>query len=119
MNLTPLTAVSPIDGRYGNKTDSLRAVFSEHGLIQRRVLVEVRWLQQLATLPGIPEVPALSNAANAYLENLLENFSVQDSQRIKDILLHVKTPNIHGGRPRHLDPLADHSHNVVSGAVVF
>ncbi|MAC33533.1 MAG: adenylosuccinate lyase [Haliea sp.] len=85
MNLPPLTAVSPIDGRYGNKTDSLRAVFSEHGLIQRRVLVEVRWLQQLATLPGIPEVPALSNAANAYLENLLDNFSVQDSQRIKDI----------------------------------
>ncbi|GAB3307811.1 adenylosuccinate lyase [Haliea atlantica] len=85
MNLTPLTAVSPIDGRYGNKTDSLRAVFSEHGLIQRRVLVEVRWLQQLAALPGIPEVPALSNAANAYLENLLDNFSVQDSQRIKDI----------------------------------
>ncbi|MAL96754.1 MAG: adenylosuccinate lyase [Haliea sp.] len=85
MNLTPLTAVSPIDGRYGNKTDSLRAVFSEHGLIQRRVLVEVRWLQQLAALPGIPEVPALSNAANAYLENLLDNFSLQDSQRIKDI----------------------------------
>ena len=85
MDLTPLTAVSPIDGRYGSKTDSLRAVFSEHGLIQRRVLVEIRWLQQLAALEGIAEVPPLSAQANQWLEALLENFSVQDSQRIKDI----------------------------------
>ena len=53
--LTPLTAISPIDGRYGEKTDSLRTVFSEFGLIRYRVLVEVRWLQKLASTPEIRE----------------------------------------------------------------
>ena len=58
MDLSALTAVSPIDGRYGSKTASLREVFSEFGLIKRRVLVEVRWLQCLASHAGIDEVPA-------------------------------------------------------------
>ena len=60
MDLSALTAVSPIDGRYGGKTAALREIFSEYGLIKRRVLVEIRWLQCLAGHPGIPEVPALS-----------------------------------------------------------
>jgi adenylosuccinate lyase len=85
MDLTSLTAVSPIDGRYGTKTASLREVFSEYGLIKRRVLVEVRWLQQLAQMPAIAEVPALSPAANALLNDIASGFSPIDARRIKDI----------------------------------
>ena len=85
MDLSSLTAVSPIDGRYGAKTAALREVFSEFGLIKRRVLVEVRWLQCLASHPGIAEVPALSPSANQALESILENFAEVDARRIKDI----------------------------------
>ncbi|MFO7551745.1 MAG: adenylosuccinate lyase [Haliea sp.] len=85
MDLTSLTAVSPIDGRYGTRTASLREVFSEYGLIKRRVLVEVRWLQQLARMPAIPEVPALSTAANSLLEQIATGFTLVDARRIKDI----------------------------------
>ena len=63
MALTTLTAVSPVDGRYGSKTEDLRPIFSEFGLIRHRVLVEVRWLQALAAHPEIPEVPPLSGHA--------------------------------------------------------
>ena len=62
MELSALTAVSPIDGRYGDKADALRPIFSEFGLLRFRVEVEVRWLQKLASHAGIPEVPALSAA---------------------------------------------------------
>ena len=55
MQLEPLTAISPIDGRYAAKTDPLRAVFSEFGLIHQRVTVEVRWLQALSRIPEIAE----------------------------------------------------------------
>lgn len=83
MSLTALNALSPIDGRYGNKTRSLVPYFSEFGLIRYRVVIEVRWLQQLSAHPGIKEVPALSAAANIYLENMLKNFSVIDAEKIK------------------------------------
>ena len=85
MNLSALTAVSPIDGRYGNKTAALREVFSEYGLIKRRVLVEIRWLQCLSAHDSITEVPALTSAANQHLEQLLHNFGEADACRIKDI----------------------------------
>ena len=85
MDLSALTAVSPIDGRYGSKTADLRDVFSEFGLIKRRVLVEVRWLQCLAAHEGIPEVPALSSIANQTLEDIVDNFAEVDARRIKDI----------------------------------
>jgi adenylosuccinate lyase len=85
MDLSALSAVSPIDGRYGSKTAALRSVFSEFGLIKRRVLVEVRWLQSLAAHEGIPEVPPLSDDANQLLEAMLENFDESGAQRIKDI----------------------------------
>ncbi len=85
MKLSALTAVSPIDGRYGSRTESLREVFSEFGLIKRRVLVEVRWLQCLAAHEGIPEVPGLSRAATRALNNIAEKFSEVDARRIKDI----------------------------------
>lgn len=85
MDLSALSAVSPIDGRYGSKTAPLREVFSEFGLIQRRVLVEVRWLQCLAGHEGIAEVPGLSKAANKVLDDIADSFGEIDARRIKDI----------------------------------
>ena len=64
MELNNLTAISPIDGRYGEKTDELRPIFSEFGLIKYRVLVEIRWLQALADHSLISEVPHFSQHAN-------------------------------------------------------
>ncbi len=85
MDLTSLTAVSPVDGRYARKTEGLRPIFSEFGLIKHRVLVEVRWLQALAANAAIPEVPALSEHANKVLDGIADNFSEEDAQRVKNI----------------------------------
>jgi len=85
MELSTLTAVSPIDGRYGSKTDDLKPIFSEYGLIRHRVLVEVRWLQSLAARDDIPEVPAFGEHANNLLNDIVDNFSVEDAQRVKNI----------------------------------
>ncbi|MDG4551978.1 MAG: adenylosuccinate lyase [Candidatus Contendobacter sp.] len=85
MDLTALTAISPIDGRYADKTAELRPLFSEYGLIRHRVLVEARWLQALARHPGIPEAPPLSEPAIGFLEELAGNFTPADAQRVKDI----------------------------------
>ena len=84
MPLTSLNAISPIDGRYNNKTTSLKDYFSEYALIRYRVIVELRWLQQLAENPGITEVPGLSDSANSFIETLIENFDENDAQNIKD-----------------------------------
>ncbi len=85
MQLSTLTAVSPIDGRYGGKTEALRPIFSEYGLIHQRVTVEVRWLQALSRHPGIAEVPAFSDAAHAQLDRIVGDFNASDAQRIKEI----------------------------------
>ncbi len=85
MSLNPLTAVSPIDGRYHGKTKALETLFSEYGLIRYRVIVEVRWLQHLSRLPEITELPALSQQANDFLEAILNNFDPAQAQRVKDI----------------------------------
>jgi len=85
MELSELTAISPVDGRYGNKTTDLRTIFSEYGLIYHRCLVEVRWLQALAAEPAISEVPALSDEANAVLNNIITEFSLDDAKRVKEI----------------------------------
>ena len=85
MDLTALTAVTPVDGRYADKTADLRPIFSEYGLIRHRVLVEVRWLQRLAKHPGIPEVPELSEHAGHVLNHLVEHFTVEDAARVKNI----------------------------------
>jgi adenylosuccinate lyase len=85
MELNHLTAVSPIDGRYGSKTLPLREYFSEYGLIRYRVIVEVRWLQCLAAHQGIKEVPALTQSAVDFLEQLLVCFSLDDACSIKQI----------------------------------
>ncbi|MBW3566741.1 MAG: adenylosuccinate lyase [Proteobacteria bacterium] len=83
--LTELTAISPVDGRYASKVESLRALFSEFGLIRHRVIVEVRWLQHLANLPSVIEVPAFSADANRFLDAIIDNFSVADAERVKEI----------------------------------
>ena len=85
MDLSTLTAVSPLDGRYGDKTVDLRPIFSEYGLMRHRVLVEVRWLQALSRSDAIAEVPPLSHHADALLENIAANFNLEDAQRIKNI----------------------------------
>ena len=85
MNLSALTALSPVDGRYGSKTSELREYFSEFGLIKQRVVVEVRWLQALAKLEDVAEVPPFSDEANALLNGIVDNFSEADAQRVKDI----------------------------------
>jgi len=85
MQLSTLTAVSPVDGRYGNKTEPLRKIFSEYGLIRYRVIVEVRWLQALAGNPQISEVPPFSEQANEWLETIISDFSTDDAGRVKEI----------------------------------
>ncbi|POZ53817.1 adenylosuccinate lyase [Methylovulum psychrotolerans] len=80
-----LTAISPIDGRYADKVEKLRPVFSEYGLIRYRVEVEVRWLQALAQHPLIIEVSPFSEAANQLLDDIIGQFSEADAQRVKDI----------------------------------
>ncbi|MFZ5560402.1 MAG: adenylosuccinate lyase [Pseudomonadota bacterium] len=83
MALSPLTALSPVDGRYASQVEALRPVFSEYGLIRARVEVEVRWLQRLAAHPGIAEVPPFSAGAHAFLDNLVAAFSEADAALIK------------------------------------
>lgn len=85
MELTQLTAISPVDGRYASKSEELRSIFSEYGLLKYRVQVEVRWLQMLAAHEQITEVPAFSEQSNALLDDIVANFSVDDAMRIKDI----------------------------------
>jgi adenylosuccinate lyase len=85
MELSALSAISPVDGRYGSKVKNLRPIFSEFGLIKYRVIVEVRWLQKMAANKQITEVPAFSAHANAILNSLVDDFSEQDALRIKSI----------------------------------
>jgi adenylosuccinate lyase len=85
MELSQLTAISPVDGRYGSKTETLRPIFSEYGLIRHRVIVEVRWLQALARHADIREVPLLSVHAERVLNEIVDKFSEQDAQRVKNI----------------------------------
>ena len=83
--MNALTALSPLDGRYASKCDALRPFLSEFGLIHARVTVEVRWLQALANRPEITEVPAFSSETNAALDLIVNNFSEDDANRIKEI----------------------------------
>lgn len=85
MQLSSLSAISPVDGRYGSKTASLRPIFSEYGLIKNRVIVEIRWLQKLAENPVIEEVAPLSETANALLNDIVMSFSEEDALRVKEI----------------------------------
>ncbi|WP_317198930.1 adenylosuccinate lyase [uncultured Psychrobacter sp.] len=83
--MTPLTALSPIDGRYASKADSLRPYLSEFGLIKARVTVEIRWLQSLADNSAIAELAAFDTDTNAFLNSIVDDFSEADAGAIKDI----------------------------------
>ncbi|WP_296236703.1 adenylosuccinate lyase [Psychrobacter sp. UBA5136] len=84
-SLSALTALSPIDGRYASKADSLRPYLSEFGLIKARVTVEIRWLQSLADNTAIGELAAFDADTNAFLNSIVDNFNEADAQAIKDI----------------------------------
>jgi adenylosuccinate lyase len=83
--LTPLTALSPLDGRYRAKVAALAEHFSEFGLMRQRVRVELAWLEALSDEPGIAEVPPLSAATRALFSTVQRDFSVADAERIKAI----------------------------------
>ncbi len=85
MELSTLMAISPLDGRYAERTESLRKIVSEFGLMYQRVLIEIRWLQFLAKHPDVKEVPSLSDSANEYLESILQQFDETDAKKIKQI----------------------------------
>ena len=84
-SLSALTALSPIDGRYASKADSLREHLSEFGLIKARVTVEIRWLQALADNDAITELAKFDAETNDFLNAIVDNFSEADAQAIKDI----------------------------------
>lgn len=85
MDLSSLTAISPVDGRYGSKTKDLRAIFSEFGLIRYRVLIESKWLLALSQHQQITEVPHLSEHAVNVLNAIADKFSTEDAARVKNI----------------------------------
>ncbi|CAB5506499.1 Adenylosuccinate lyase (EC 4.3.2.2) @ SAICAR lyase (EC 4.3.2.2) [uncultured Gammaproteobacteria bacterium] len=85
MELNALTAISPVDGRYFDKTNALSEIFSEFGLIKYRVLIEVKWLQAMADNDGITEVGAFSQEAADFLTNIASNFSLANAQAVKEI----------------------------------
>ena len=85
MSPTPLTALSPLDGRYHGKVDALRSIFSEFGLIQRRVQVEVAWLKALSDCENIAEVPEFSSEAASLLERIVADFDETQAEAVKAI----------------------------------
>ncbi len=85
MELSPLTAISPVDGRYGSKAAALREIVSEYGLIRYRVAVEVRWLQALAARAEFDALPPLSEEAEGFLDDIVCGFSLDDARRVKAI----------------------------------
>jgi adenylosuccinate lyase len=85
MNLSPLTALSSVDGRYAGRTQELRPICSEYGLIHRRLIVEIRWFQALAAHPAVVELPSLSYEASEFLDELIDSFDEAAASRIKQI----------------------------------
>jgi len=84
MNLDLLTAISPIDGRYRGKTESLASYFSEYALIRYRVRVEIEYFITLCELP-LPQLASFDNSLFETLRDIYRNFSEDDAQRVKDI----------------------------------
>ena len=85
MKVSTLSALSPADGRYFDKVNDVRDIFSEYGLIRHRVLVEVRWLQSLADESAVPELPPLSSVMKDVLNRIVDDFSIDDAERVKKI----------------------------------
>ena len=85
MKFNTLTSISPIDGRYADKTSDLKEIFSEFGLIKYRVLVEVRWLQAMSANAQISEVREFDTATNNTLDAIVNGFSLEDAEAVKTI----------------------------------
>ena len=85
MELSPLAAISPVDGRYGSRTAALRPIASEFGLVRYRVAVEVAWLKALAAHPGFGPLAPLDGAAQTALDDIAHGFSLEDARRVKAI----------------------------------
>lgn len=85
MQYSPLTAISPLDGRYNEKLQELQPICSEFGLIKYRVIIEVRWLEALAANPQISEIPYFNDKTKEELNKFLDSFSLQDAKRVKEI----------------------------------
>lgn len=85
MELTDLKALSPVDGRYAGKSDALRDIFSEFGLIRCRVLVEIRWIQWLADEADIVELAPFPPVVKNMLNRIVDDFSMDDANRVKKI----------------------------------
>ena len=83
MNFTPISALSPLDGRYASKLNALRPLMSEQGYMHRRVQVEIAWFIALSDA-GFAEFKPLTPGARAYLTALVKNFSESDALAIKD-----------------------------------
>ena len=80
-----LTAISPLDGRYAEKTSELTEIFSEYGLIRFRVEIEIRWLQMLSNNPDIIELDRFDKDTNNQLNDIIDNFNTDDAKSVKDI----------------------------------
>lgn len=85
MKLSPLSAISPLDGRYAPLVEDLRAYCSEYGLMQFRLWVEIQWLLMLGEEPHIPEVPSFNQNDKAFLESLFTDFSETEALKIKSL----------------------------------
>ncbi|MDQ1237307.1 MAG: adenylosuccinate lyase [Wigglesworthia glossinidia] len=85
MYIPPLTAISPIDGRYHNYIGSLRSIFSEFGLLKFRLKIEIKWFQALSECPMISELEPLTDIEKKFVKNLIDNFNLKDAERIKEI----------------------------------
>jgi adenylosuccinate lyase len=85
MKISTIKALSPADGRYAQKVNDLRDIFSEFGLIRFRVLVEVRWLQCLSDEPAVPELEPLTSVMKDVLNHIIDDFSIDDAERVKKI----------------------------------
>lgn len=83
--LSPLTALTPLDGRYHSKTAQLRQYFSEYGLIRNRVRIEVEWLIHLSNHPNILEIPTFSAKTKNFLKTVVNDFDVAQAQQVKTI----------------------------------
>jgi adenylosuccinate lyase len=79
-----LLSISPIDGRYAEKTRKLQRAFSEFALIKARVVCEIRWLQKLSEIEEVKEVKKFSKEANEFLERYVQEFSVKDAMKVKE-----------------------------------
>ena len=83
--MNPLTAISPLDGRYADKVDALRNVFSEYGLIKKRIFVEIQWFISLSKQPEITELPSLSDEIIQEMNSIAAQFSVENAEEVKKI----------------------------------